>query len=297
MCSLYIMPRFLKGSEEAKAYMASIRSKKAKSLEHATGEDIIEGGKLRPFFCRQGNKYPIVDLILEHIPDDHKIYVEPFMGSAAVFFNKPLAEKNVINDLDKDTVQRMRMIKKAPMDLTKYRDDLNTLEKTKYFFDNHTTSEADLLTLEKIKTCNGFNGVYANTSKQVYKVNNPYSTIKNIDEYKSKLNRATIENKDYEKIIKKYDSKDTFFFIDPPYENTDTSFNYAEDTEFDLGRLVEVLKGIKGKFLMTLNDSQNIRQLFKHFYIKPFKVLNAWFNREGKGEKYRREVFIANYPL
>jgi DNA adenine methylase len=223
--------------------------------------------------------------------------VEPFMGSAAVFFNKPLAEKNVINDLDKDTVQRMRMIKKAPNDLTKYRDDLNTLEKTKYFFDNHTTSEADLLTLEKIKTCNGFSGVYANTSKQVYRVSNPYYVIKNIDEYKSKLNRATIENKDYEKIIKKYDSKDTFFFIDPPYENTDTSFNYAEDTDFDFGRLVEVLKGIKGKFLMTLNDSQNIRQLFKHFYIKPFKVLNPWFNKQDKGEKYRREVFIANYSL
>jgi len=150
------MPRFLKGSEEAKAYMASIRptkgssaSKKEKPLEPLDDEDIIEGGGLKPFFCRQGNKYLIVDLILEHIPDDHKIYVEPFMGSAAVFFNKPLAEKNVINDLDKVTVQRMRMLKKAPRDLTKYRDDINTLEKTKYFFDNHTTSEADLLTLEK----------------------------------------------------------------------------------------------------------------------------------------------------
>lgn len=298
------MPRFLKGSEEAKAYMASIRptkgssaSKKEKPLEPLDDEDIIEGGGLKPFFCRQGNKYLIVDLILEHIPDDHKIYVEPFMGSAAVFFNKPLAEKNVINDLDKVTVQRMRMLKKAPRDLTKYRDDINTLEKTKYFFDNHTTSEADPLTLEKIKTCNGFSGIYANTSKQVYKVNNPYTTIKNIDEYKAKLNRATIENKDYEKIINKYDSKDTFFFLDPPYENTSTSFGYAEDESFDLDRLAHILKGVKGKFLMTLNDSPNIRQIFKHFYIKPFKMLNKWFDSTSKGGRYRKEVFIANYAL
>lgn len=223
--------------------------------------------------------------------------MEAFVGSGAVFFNKPLAEKNVINDLDDDTVARFKLLKRAPDDLTKYRTDLNTLDKVKKFYDNHSGSDADKLTFEKIKTCNGFSGVYAKSSKLVYRKANPYSTIKNIKEYQDMLRRAVIENKDYESIIRKYDGKDTFFFLDPPYENTLVGFNYAEDKGFDFNRLAEVLRGIKGKFLMTLNDSPNIRRIFKGFVMKPFVAPNVWYNKKNNQKKERREIFIANYAI
>ena len=255
-----------------------------------------EGEGLKPFFCRQGNKYRVIDLILSKIPE-HKVYVEPFVGSGAVFFNKPLAEKNVINDLDKETVARFKLLKRAPSDLSKYRTDIDTLDEVKRFFDKHTSSDADRLLAEKIRTCNGFSGTYADKSKHIYKPHNPYNSVKHIDEYQALLRRAVIENKDYESIIRKYDSKDTFFFLDPPYENTSKGFDYAQNIDFDFVRLAEVLKGIKGKFLMTLNDSPNIRRIFDGFVHKGFVAPNVWANDKNKMAKKRKEIFIANYAI
>ena len=53
---------------------------------------------LKPPFCRQGNKYRLRNIIIPMFPQ-HTIYVEPFAGSSAIFFNKPKLEKNVLNDL------------------------------------------------------------------------------------------------------------------------------------------------------------------------------------------------------
>jgi site-specific DNA-adenine methylase len=39
------------------------------------------------------------------------------------------------------------------------------------------------------------------------------------------------------------------FFLDPPYENTNKDFGYAEETDFDFERLATLLRLIKGKTL------------------------------------------------
>ena len=79
---------------------------------------------------------------------------------------------------------------------------------------------------------------------------------------------------------------------------------YAEHKDFDFERLVDVLKHIKGKFLMTINDSPRIRDLFSAFYIKPFvadtNIHQVNHRKDGKkvSTPYeRKELFIANYPL
>ena len=99
------------------------------------------------------------------------------------------------------------------------------------------------------------------------------------------------------KIIKKYDDAHTFFFLDPPYENTDKDFQYAEDVGFDFERLADELRGIKGKFLMTINDSPTIRRLFKDFTSQAWGVPTGWGTKGNKGRKHviRRELLISNY--
>jgi len=112
-----------------------------------------------------------------------------------------------------------------------------------------------------------------------------------LENWKDALKDTQITNKDYGKIIHKYNHADTFFFLDPPYENTNTDFGYAEDTDFDFERLATLLRLIKVNFLMTINDSPNIRRLFKGFNIKPWKVKTPWQNA-----KDRKELLISNYP-
>lgn len=252
---------------------------------------------LPPPFCRQGNKYPIRNIIIPLIPP-HKRYVELFAGSGAIFYNKEKAEQNILNDLDKKTIANFRLIQNAPLDPAKYAHQPKSLTAIKHFFDHHGDSIADRLILEKIRTCNGFSSKPVTESKQIYQTRSVDRVLKLLGEYKDKLKGVKYENKDYEAVVKKYDSPDTFFFIDPPYENTAKEFGYAQSTEFDFERLRDVLSKIKGDFLMTINDSKHIRDLYRQFHIKTIKVPNAWSHKKNsKQGAFRPELIITNYSI
>lgn len=252
---------------------------------------------LPPPFCRQGNKYPIRDLIIPLIPP-HKRYVELFAGSGAIFYNKEKAEQNILNDLDKKTIANFRLIQNAPLDPAKYAHQPKSLTAVKYFFDHHGDSIADKLIAERIRACSGFSQRPVTESKQIYHAKNVDKVLKYLGEYKDKLRGVKYENKDYEAVVKKYDNADTFFFIDPPYENSDKKLGYAQSSEFDFERLKDVLSKIKGKFLMTINDSKRIRDLYKEFHIKPIKVPNPYSHRKNSKQKaFRPELIITNYSI
>ena len=252
---------------------------------------------LPPPFCRQGNKYPIRDIIIPLIPP-HKRYVELFAGSGAIFYNKDKAEQNILNDLDKKTIANFRLIQNAPLDPAKYAHQPKSLTAVKHFFDHHGDSIADRLIHERIRACSGYSQRPVTESKQIYHVKNAERVLKHLGEYKEKLKGVKYENKDYEAVVKKYDNADTFFFIDPPYENTAKEFGYAQSGEFDFERLRDVLSKIKGDFLLTINDSKRIRDLFKGFHIKPIKVPNPYSHRKvSKQKAFRPELIITNYNI
>jgi DNA adenine methylase len=54
----------------------------------------------------------------------------------------------------------------------------------------------------------------------------------------------------------------------------------------------KLLKSLKGKFLLTINDSPTIRAFFKGFKMKPVTVKAKGI---GIGHKDRKELFITNY--
>ena len=261
------------------------------------GGAAINDPSLMPPFCRQGNKYLHRKTIIPLIPP-HKRYVELFAGSGAIFYNKERAEENILNDLDKGVVKRFNMIKKATPDMDKYNETLTTIPKVKAFFEKTPRSNTDKLLHEIIQACFGFSGKPVVVSKNIYKPSNPVTKIKkSLCKWKDALKGTTITNKDYGEIIKKYDGADTFFFLDPPYENTDPNFDYAEDVDFDFQRLADELRCIKGDFLMTINDSKNIRRLFKDFTINTYAASTGWDTKGHKGRKHvvRKELLISNY--
>ena len=251
---------------------------------------------LKPPFGRTGNKFKLRDNIRPLIPQ-HKIYVEPFAGSAAIFFNKEKAKINVLNDLNKDVIKRLRMTRSAPSDLSTYHQDLNTVPKIKKFYTNHTTSKQDKILMEHIRSNNGFNGMPVDKVTQIYNPHNPFTFLERISEYKSLLKGVKLTSKDYEDVIHIWDSPETFFFIDPPYENTNTAFDYAESSKFDFIRLYDTLHNIKGLFILTINDSPYIRKLFKDYYIKKITVRHEWGNASGTKNKPRKELIIMNYKI
>jgi DNA adenine methylase len=247
-----------------------------------------------PPFCRQGNKYPMREEIIGLIPP-HEKYVEPFVGSGAIFYNKPPAKESVLNDLDKNTFQQHRLLKTAPLDRASYPTGLNTIDSLKRFFKKTPKTLAEKLIHAKIDACNGFSGSPVRLSYGLYRKADPTKILKNLSFYQGRLKQNTrILNQDYAAVVKKNDGPTTFFFFDPPYEKTRSIYGYGEHRGFDFDKLLRVLRGIRGRFLMTINDSPRMRELFREFTVKSTSVYARWSRKTKKAGK-RKELLIMNY--
>jgi DNA adenine methylase len=95
-----------------------------------------------------------------------------------------------------------------------------------------------------------------------------------------RLDRVAIEHLDWQRCIRLYDRPTTFFFVDPPY--TDCNIRMYESwTIADVQRLRDTLTRIKGRWLLTLNDSDAIRDLFRDCKIQIVERMRGIDNRAG----------------
>lgn len=233
----------------------------------------------------------------------HQVYVEPFFGGGAVFFGKTPSEKEIVNDLDSKLIQDYKRILQAPSSVESYKMPKTLTSQNRFLTETHT-SIPDKVIESLLRRCNGFGGRYLETSGvteatdgRIQKVTLHKSKLQRMEDYKKRLNDATILNQDYRKVIKKYDSGKTFFFLDPPYEMS-KGINYAKGSEtFDFEELAKTLRGIKGDFLMTINDSPRIREVFREFKIYPYVVKGHHSETSPIGSKDRKELLVSNYTL
>ena len=114
------------------------------------------------------------------------------------------------------------------------------------------------------------------------------------EEIQKRLNTVVIENLDFEKLIKLQDKESTFFFLDPPYFGTEKYYKNVDFTKEDHERLYNTVKNIKGKFLISYNDCEYIRELYKDFNVEEvtrFSNLTAALEEK----KEYKEILIKNY--
>jgi DNA adenine methylase len=255
---------------------------------------------MKPFFCRIGNKYPIASQIIDMFPE-HETYVEPFVGGGSVFFTKPPSDNEVINDLDSDLITGYKLLKKInnggmdrALQIAERVDSIkNKTEKLKLLNRIQTLNNKNDngLKLYQITSnaCNTFSSI---GKGKLYKGISLIRKMSKINEYKDRLKKTKIHSSDYKNIINKFDTNNTFFFLDPPYEKSDAL--YKNDT-IDYDEMVDLLSNIKGKFLLTINSSPEIKRIFKNFRIKNIKVKGQGPKGSDIGEGIRNELIITNY--
>jgi DNA adenine methylase len=116
------------------------------------------------------------------------------------------------------------------------------------------------------------------------------SVAASLTEAHTRLAGVQIEHLPYDQIIKRYDRPGTFFYLDPPYYDIRLyRYNMEHD---DFVRMAEILKGIKGKFLLSLNDHTEVRKLFAGFHIETVKIAYSLHRKTGKRH---HELLISNY--
>ncbi len=253
---------------------------------------------MKPFFSRIGGKTPISKQIIEMIPE-HDIYVEPFVGGGAVLFAKERSNVEVINDLDEQLMNGYNLLKRiTENDVNNIIDTINNfeeLDKNKRLesmneFVNIEVSNNGLKLYQILLQMNNTYG--SNGNGKIYNHYTRMRKINKIQEYKKRLNKVEIYSTDYKNIIDKYDSPTSFFFLDPPYEK---SKNLYKNCTIDYNEMQEILSNIEGKFILTLNDSPNIRKIFENFNIIEINVRGISGHDNTIGGTYRNELIITNY--
>ena len=257
----------------------------------------MKGEGLAPLFCRTGTKKTLVDKILPLIPD-HKLYVETMVGGGVVFWNKSSAEKSIINDLDKTLINSYRILKRADKDTVlsyipvKNTESIETrIRKIQAFVDKTPINEYEEMLQYLYTSCNTFSTLGVG---KIFIPSIQKNKIRRLEEYQEILKNTTILSQDYKSVIRKYDAPSTFFFIDPPYEE---SKGLYKSYTFDFEELRDILSKIKGSFMLTLNDSPTIRSIFRDFTFKSVVVSLGSKNSGEVGGKGRNELIIMNYNL
>ena len=202
----------------------------------------------------------------------HVCYCEPFCGAAWILFKKEPSTTEVINDLDGELVNFWRIVQNHLLAFLEY---FKFAVVSRKMFELENRKDPSTLTdlqravryyyLQRL----GFGG---KTSGRTFGAGaarpmnlNLLTLEESLLDAHQRIQRVTIENLDACKCIEKYDRKDTFFYIDPPYYHTSQDYDRPfEDADFV--RLYEALKAIKGRFILSLNDHEDIRKMFKSFH-------------------------------
>jgi len=264
--------------------------------EKVYGVDFKEG--VRPPFGMPAGKNYLASQIIPYI-SPHKIYVEPFCGSAAIFFKKSKAEESVLSDKNPEIVFALKYIRdNDPEHIRKAVDNYDwILTKERW----ERSLEYNIKDPDK-RFCNflySVRGSFSN-NRQDFRPSLQGKSIKpkliGLENQHEMLQGVTILNKDALKVISEYDSPDTFFYIDPPYLESDALPSKERFGEEQWQQLSNLLKKIKGKFILS-TDKAGLKY-FDKFETKTIKRTSYFqkTNQSGKFDTYN-EYIIANFPL
>ncbi|AFV10951.1 MAG: DNA adenine methylase [Firmicutes bacterium] len=277
-----------------------------------------------------GGKKALRSLIYQRMPKEFGRYVEVFGGGGWVLFGKPPgADMEVYNDFNADLANLFRCVKERPFALLKElnflplngRDEFNVLKKyleKEEFTSEYLREELELAQqnlsgpqFEEIKAILMENAVMNDVKRAAaffklirYSYGSgctsygcqPFDIRKTFHLIWSgsrRLKDTVIENKDFEALIRQYDRDNAFFYCDPPYFETEGHYA-VEFRREDHARLRDTLAGCQGKWLVSYNDCEYIRELYKDYQIEAVSRINNLAQRYDNGCEFP-EVLISNY--
>jgi len=243
-----------------------------------------------------GGKNRLAKQIISILPE-HTTYVEPFCGGAQVFFHKPASKVEVLNDLDGEVINFLRVCQWHHQELIRFTQYLVV---SRAWFD--IFAKLDPTTLTDIQRATRFLYLQKNcfgglVVKQHYHYGvvqrpnfNPERLPVIIAEAHKRLQLVQLESLPYQEILDRYDRPSTLFYLDPPYWNRRLyKTNLSPD---DFRELEEKLRRITGRFVLSLDDKPEVRNLFRNWNMIELKL--AYTAQRKVGRQYA-ELLISNF--
>ena len=247
-----------------------------------------------------GGKSRLADRIIDVMPD-HQTYCEVFAGAAWVLFKKPESKVEIINDINSDLTNLYRCVKHHLGELVmQFRWMLVARDE----FDRSLATPAETLTdiqraarfFYLAKSAFGARivrptfGIAATAPSRL----NLTRIEEDLSEAHLRLSRVYIENRPFDQVIKRFDKAGTLFYLDPPYWDCEKDYGKDIFSREDFGLLAGILERVKGKFILSLNDTSGVRETFENFRIESVKTR---YSVSASGQKEAGEVLISNFKL
>lgn len=269
---------------------------------------------IKPLVPYHGGKSRLAPWIVSLMPT-HRVFVEPFAGSAAVLLAKPRSTHEVLNDVDGNVVNFYKVLREQPEDLeyacrlTPYArdefagadlsEDLDDLERARRWWIRTNQSFVHTAT-----TATGWSTSVLRGSNNARTV---FNRIERFAAAAERLGHVTIENRDAFYVIERYGTPDGVIYADPPYlmsvrasagqKRPGGDYVHEFGTEADHRELAEVLKASPSTVLLSGYHSPLYDELYAQWHQVEQKVLRRASNGRSGTQHHVDEVVWCNRPL
>ena len=248
---------------------------------------------MKSFIPWVGGKSLLAKKIVSMFPDNFDRYIEVFGGGGSVLFAKDKhASFEVYNDINGQLVNLFRCARfhcgELQREISGYFNSREIFEDIKAQINvrGMTDIQRAAMFYVQIKLSYG-------AQCRAYGCDNKNISPEYLTEIEERLKSGAgvvIENKDFEKLIKVYDRPNALFYCDPPYRTAQKYYD-VPFSDSDHERLKNSLSNIKGRFILSYNDDEYIRELYKDFNIMAVERQN------NLSSGLYKELIITNYSF
>jgi DNA adenine methylase len=264
---------------------------------------ISEIQPVRPIAPYLGGKRNLARRICAIIDrDQHDTSAEPFLGMGGIFLRRtrrPRAE--FVNDRGREVYTLFRVLQEhyvAFLDLLRFQITTQANFERLVAVDPETLTDlqraARFLYLQRLAFGGKISGRNFGLAADRPARFNLTTLEPDLEALHGRLAGVTVMNLDYAVFIDRLDRPGTLFYLDPPYYGNEGDYGRGLFSRERFEEMAEQLGRLKGRFLLSLNDHADVRQIFGRFPMTEVTTTYTIGAKMAAGEGKRGELIIGN---
>lgn len=229
----------------------------------------------------------------------HDLYAEPFVGMGGVFFRRTRRpKKEVINDISAEVVNLFRLLQRhyqQLLDVLKWQVCSRAEFERLVGLDPGRLTDleraARFLYLQRTAFGGKVEGQNFGIDRHGAARFDLTKLVPMLEDVHERLCGVDIERLPYADLVRRYDRPGALFYLDPPYWGCEDDYGAGVFSAADFERLRDLLEAIEGRFIMSINDTPEIRDLFGRF---AFEEVGVNYRLSGKVTPARELIITGN---
>jgi len=259
-------------------------------------EQVKPVSPVAPWLGAKTRLYPRIVAKIDTIP--HRSYVEPFVGMGGVFLRRRFRPRlEVANDRNGEIVNLFRVLQRhypQLMEVMRFqiasRREFERLRHTDPATLTDLERAARFLYLQRLAFGGKVDGVFG-----VSAGGGPRFQLSRLepllDAAHERLEGVVFECLDWSELVGRYDDKEALFYLDPPYFGGENDYGKGLFDRDQFAKMAQQLREIEGAFILSINDTPEIRALFDGFILEECSLT---YSISAKGATEARELIVSN---